>query len=361
MKKKLCNKVCKIIAIVLIIVFLFYLFNKKTLETFSNSTSNDNTTPDVQFPFKNIYDDKDRKIPIICISAPFRNDDHKKQYEDYKKKGFQFLGCSSYQEFPGNIYNPYEDPYYKTHTDNYEAMTNAWIHCFREPSKYLQTNIPKELISESDFVDPNILKPDSNIKKKYDFMYVCLDEGAKHKATNCKPGWQAHNRNWNLAKECLKVMCGNFKLKGLIIGRTNCDITEKCNKYISSMPFQPQSKFFKLIQQCKWLFVPNISDASPRVVTQAMCYNMPILMNKHIVGGWKYIDEAQTGSFFTDEKDISSSIYKLLNNINNYKPREWFAKYYGKIKSGKRLLNFLKEYFKNIDFLDANFVTFKRL
>ena len=127
------------------------------------------------------------------------------------------------------------------------------------------------------------------------------------------------------------------------------------------MPFQPQSKFLKLIQECKWLFVPNISDASPRVVTQAMCYNMPILMNKNIVGGWKYIDETQTGVFFTDEKDISSSLYKLQNNLTTYKPREWFIKHYGKVNSGKRLLAFLKEHFKSVDFLDANFVTFKRL
>jgi hypothetical protein len=363
MKNKIRDKVYNIIFVVFVIVLLFFLFSKQTIETFiNNSTPNgDNTTPDVKFPFKNIYDDKDRKLPIICIGAPFRNDSHKKQYEDYKTEGFQFLGCSSYQEFPGDIKNPHEDPYYKKNTDNYESMTNAWIHCFREPDKYLKPNIPKELISESDFVDPESLKPDPNIKKKYDFMYVCLDEGAKHEATNCKPGWQAHNRNWDLAKECLKVMCGDFKLKGLIMGRTNCDITEKCNKYISSMPFQPQSKFLKLIQECKWIFVPNVSDASPRVVTQAMCYNMPILMNKNIVGGWKYIDETQTGVFFTDEKDISSSLYKLQNNLTTYKPREWFIKHYGKVNSGKRLLAFLKEHFKSVDFLDANFVTFKRL
>ena len=74
----------------------------------------------------------------------------------------------------------------------------------------------------------------------------------------------------------------------MIIGRTNCNITEKCNKYISSIPYQPQSKFLEHLQQCKWIFVPNISDASPRVVTQAMSYNMPALMNKNIIGGWKY-------------------------------------------------------------------------
>ena len=92
MKNKIRNKVYNIIFVVFVIVLLFFLFSRQTIETFINSTPNgDNTTPDVKFPFKNIYDDKDRKLPIICIGAPFRNDSHKKQYEEYKKKGFQFL------------------------------------------------------------------------------------------------------------------------------------------------------------------------------------------------------------------------------------------------------------------------------
>ena len=357
MKNKNCNKIMSLVSVLFIIFLVFYMCKPK--EHFLNKQNNE--IPNVQFPFKNIYDDKNRKLPIIVIGAPFRNDTHKQKYNEYKNQGLYFIGSSSYQEFPGEIKNPYEDPYYKKHNDNYESMTNAWIHCFRNPNKYLKTNIPKALISESDFVDPFTLKPDDNIPKKYDFIYICLDEGTKHNATSCKPGWQSHNRNWDLAKECLKIMCGDFKLKGLIIGRTNCNITEKCNKYIRSMPFQPQSKFLKLIQECKWIFVPNISDASPRVVTQAMCYNMPVLMNKNIVGGWKYINNHHTGEFFNDENDLRNVLKKFLNNVSLYKPREWFINNYGKQKSGVRFLTFLKENYKDVDFKDANFVTFKRL
>ena len=55
MKNKIRNKVYNIIFVVFVIVLLFFLFSKQTLETFTNSTPNgDNTTPDVQFPFKNI-------------------------------------------------------------------------------------------------------------------------------------------------------------------------------------------------------------------------------------------------------------------------------------------------------------------
>tara|TARA_Y100001970_G_C14200049_1_gene840561 strand:- start:443 stop:1543 length:1101 start_codon:yes stop_codon:yes gene_type:complete len=359
--KKMKMKINKIFAILLICILLYCIFRNTKKQAKEHFTEPKDTTPNVSFPFKNIYDDKDRKLPIICIGAPFRNDEHKKQYEEYKKQGNYFLGSASYQEFPGEIKNPYEDPYYKKHNDDYESMTTAWIHCFREPNNYFKTNIPKLLMSESDFIDPEQLKPTPNTSKKYDFMYVCLDEGLKHESTKCIPGWQAHNRNWDLAKECLKILCGDFHLKGLIIGRTNCTITEKCNTYITSVPFQPQSKFFELLQECKWIFVPNISDASPRVVTQAMCYNMPVLMNKNIVGGWKYIDENHTGTFFTNEHDLSQSLQKFLRYFSIYKPREWYMKRYGKNKSGKQLLHFLKKYYHQVDFKDAEYAFFKRL
>ena len=98
--------------------------------------------PDVKFPFKNLYDDKDRKIPIICLSAPFRSDEHKKLYEEYKSSGFPLLGSSSYSEFPGELQNPYEDTYHKSHADNYETMVKAGMYCFREPHKYFKIKQP---------------------------------------------------------------------------------------------------------------------------------------------------------------------------------------------------------------------------
>ncbi len=51
------------------------------------------------------------------------------------------------------------------------------------------------------------------------------------------------------------------------------------------------------------LFVPSVSDASPRVITQGLALNCSIIVNKEIFGGFKYVNE-QTGSYFTDENDI---------------------------------------------------------
>jgi len=347
------------ISLLLTFFILFYVipyiyrYSYELVESFENDI-----VPTASFPFKNIYTDKDKKLPIIIIGAFFRSDKHMEMYEEYKKKGMNFLGISSYLEFPGEIKNPYEDTYHKRHPLDYESMVKTWLHCFRNPKKYLKSNIPKMLMSESDFIDPNKIKPDTSIKKKYDFIYICLDEGQKHDSTKCAPGWQGYNRNWDLGKKCLEIMCGEFKLKGLIIGRTNCEITSKCNKVLEQKPFQPQSVFLKMLQEAKFIFVPNISDASPRVVTQAMCYDMPVLMNKNILGGWKYINE-HTGEFFNNEKDIAHSIRKLLSK--KYTPRQWFIDNYGKEKSGRKLLSFLKKNYKEVNFNDIEYVTFKKL
>jgi len=53
----------------------------------------------VSFPFKNIYDSKNRITNIISIIACFRSDEHRKIYEKLKKEGYIFFGCCSYLEF----------------------------------------------------------------------------------------------------------------------------------------------------------------------------------------------------------------------------------------------------------------------
>ena len=83
-------------------------------------------------------------------------------------------------------------------------------------------------------------------------------------------------------------------------------------------------------------------------------------MNRNIVGGWKYVEE-KTGVYFTDVGDLATTLYQFLNNFHSYQAREWYTARYGKKISGRRLLSFLKEHYRNVDFKDAEYVTFKRL
>ena len=57
----------------------------------------------------------------------------------------------------------------------------------------------------------------------------------------------------------------------------------------------------KMYNKSRFIFLPNEKDASPRVLTEALCCDILVLLNKN-VGGWKYVNK-NTGEFFTDEKD----------------------------------------------------------
>ena len=142
-------------------------------------------------------------------------------------------------------------------------------------------------------------------------------------------------------------MCGKFGLKGVIIGRENCEIPKSCNGKIKILPFLKYYDFQKELQKARFLFVPNITDASPRVITESLCYDLRLLVNYNILGGWKYVTP-ETGEFFTNENDIVPALNKLLKNMDTYTPRKHFIENYGKEKSGSKLCQFIKHNYPNV-------------
>ena len=299
---------------------------------------------DMKRPFLNIYDDKGNKVNVVFITHPFTRDECIVQYNEGKKKGNHFLGMSSYCEFPAIVSNPHDvlhDPTIDAWTKyNYYELTEGWCHCFREPDKYITDPIIKKaLISESDFAPFEVHKPDSSVEKEYDFIYICLKDNDK-----CEEGWQSYNRNWELAQKCLDVMCKKHKLRGLLIGRINCKVPDSCHQMMELTDFLDYSKFIKMYNKSKFIFVPNNSDASPRVLTEAMCFDLPILVNHNIVGGWKYVDD-ESGMSFKDERDLETKLDGFIEKVNKkqYHSRKHFVENYGYLNAGKKLLDFVVE------------------
>jgi hypothetical protein len=103
------------------------------------------------------------------------------------------------------------------------------------------------------------------------------------------------------------------------------------------------------MKRCKTILVPNIYDASPRVITEAMCYNMPVLVNENILGGWHNVIPDVTGEFFTDEDTAVKAYEKVMANYSSYTPRDWYMKNRGKEISGAHLAKFLIEHYPTIN------------
>jgi hypothetical protein len=320
------------LVIISLIILFFLIRNKNT------------GIPSVSFPFKNIYDDKGKKLNIILISAPFREKKHMNLYKTYKKQGLSFCGISSYQNFPDKILNPFEDRYHEKEGHNYTKMVKAWLHCFREPPKILkESGIPLLLLTEADLIDLKKINRKST-EKEHDFIYICLKDNDK-----CEPGWQSYNRNWDLAKKCLEIMCNKYNLKGLLIGRENCDLPKGIDEKITNKPQVQYHELQSLMKKSRFLFVPNISDASPRVITEALSNDIPILVNYNIIGGWHNVESGVNGEFFRDENDISNSLEKIIMNYEKYKPADWLEKNRGEKRMGKVLANFLKANYPEIN------------
>ncbi len=355
----------KYIITAILLCIILYLLKKNNIifgDNFGNTLPKLDSVPH----FVHLYDNMGTMLNVVLISKPFSSDSEFKNYLINMNK-YIFIGISSYMEFPHVPTNPldnYQDEKnqptdaktYPHYLDMYYTICQGWLHCFREPGKYIPINKPHALISESDFINYKQNAPEPDIVKEYDFIYSC----PKVNADSTCNDWVSYNKNWELALKCLPILCEKYKLKGLLIGREGCEIPEGCKPYITTTGWVDNSMMRKHYQQARFQFVPNQRDASPRVITEGMSYGLPCLMNYNILGGWKYIDENKTGVFFTDENDIDNAIAKLLEKMPTYNVRQFIIDNYGPVNSGRKLKEFLFANFKDrLNIKDCDYITLR--
>ena len=214
---------------------------------------------------------------------------------------------------------------------DYGRLCDGWCHCFRQPDDYISPASPKALISESDFVDYRTVSPQticgtSAPKKDFDFMYVCL------------PGhWTEMTKNWPLAKACLHRLCNDLSLNGLLLGRWQI-LDLPFHRNLTIVGDVPRRTALEYIGRSRIVFVPSLMDASPRLLAEALCMNVSILVNRDILGGWKYVNQS-TGAFFDNEDDVAQAAAQCLSGPTE--PRAWFRANYGPMRSSLRLSGFL--------------------
>lgn len=343
--------------IILTLIFL-YLYKQYLKENFVDS----NNELTVSRPWVNIYDNNGNKLNVILLSRPFFNHNDEQIYKEKIKGKFNVLGISSYQEFPNQPYNPGDGYNNTTNKYNYNKWINmckGWLHCFKNPDDYLPSKMKNILISESDFIDCHIHKENKKVRKKYDFMYVCHRDNQSDCSKN---EWVAFNKNLELAEKCFSIICKKKNLKGLLVGRKGCKLPGGISESIETTKKLDYYDLLKKYDECKIIFLPNIHDASPRVLTEALAHNVRCLVNKELIGGWKYVNN-QTGEFFRDENDFEEKLNKILDNYDSYNPRDFFIKKYGIDKSGKKLKEFVYDIFGSkvnipkdkVDFLTPEF------
>lgn len=350
------------ILLILLAFTIILLISMCSTENFTNSKEivDEEGVPSVKRPFVNVYDNNGAKLNVILISKPFRDDSELKIYEKHKKNNI-FIGITSYLEFPNMPSNPFEDFNDNFKKFKYKEICEGWIYGFRNPEDYFPPDLPLLFASESDWIDCHNSKPNKEVEKIFDFIYICLKVDEKKEVCD---DWATYNKNWELAKKCLDIFCNKFKLKGLLIGRKGCDLPNGCS-YMETTNMLTHSELQKMYNKAKFIFLPNEKDASPRVLAEALACDIPCLVNKNILGGWKYVND-KTGEFFNNEKDISNSVEKLMNGIKNnqYQPRDYYIKNYSVENAGKVLKEFLYKHWsdrinlpeENVKYVSPEFV-----
>jgi hypothetical protein len=280
--------------------------------------------------FVDLIDENKKATNILGIVAPFAQ--KKDKYLDLKHKGHYFIGVSSYQNFPEKIINPGDSAMtHQLDTINTPELVEpiiGWCYCSKNPERYLPDSMTRTLLPESDFMNIPSYNYNANQVKKYDFIY------------NCQQGtWQDFCRNWKLGKQCVKIMCEKYNLKVLLVGKKGAPDEPK-HKNVECTGFLKWNDFKKKMSESRNIFIPNIYDASPRVAAEAMIFNLPVLENKNIIGGWHYIND-KTGMQFNDLSDFETVLTKFLKK-KTYEPRKWYTTHHGKKNASKKLYNFVK-------------------
>lgn len=254
------------------------------------------------------------------LHGPLQTASQQARFAELRRSGARFVGMSSYLDFPRAQAGGAID---------YEAVCEAWCHCFRQPDAYLPQAAPRALISVSDFTDwtwVNRAAAGGMSAGWYDLVYVGASEA-----------WQQPSKNWPLAARCLPRLYRELGLRSLVIGRPDEVFPEQ-----SGLSFRSRLAWPELLAQmaaARLLFVPNALDPSPRVIAEALCLDVPLLMHRHILGGWKYLNRF-TGAFFEDEHDVVRACAGVLDA--SLRPRDWFRANYGPELAARRLTALLR-------------------
>jgi hypothetical protein len=275
----------------------------------------------MKWPLQLVLDSHDRPTGWVVVHAPVVSPQRQAVLADLLRFGARFAGMSSDMSFPGLDAKDSID---------YTALCEVWCHCFRDPERRLPPNAPRTLLSASDFTDyVRVTREAANgaAAPDYDFVYIGATDA-----------WKQEAKGWPLALRCLPALCGEFGLRGLLVDTPREGVP--LLPTITLVPRLPWGRLLSLLASARFLFVPNELDASPRVIAEALSLDVPIVVNRRILGGWKYVT-SRTGVFFDSERDVVGAADSCLRG--SWSARAWFRSHHGPYLAGRRLLRLLRE------------------
>jgi len=227
-----------------------------------------------------------------------------------------------------------------------------WLHCYKDEN-IIKNNAPKELMSESDFVDPLFFPFYNNTKnkKKIDYIYFCLN----NKTTGITyKGFDVFLKLLPYLNSC--GMKGKLIFYAPLKGKIDIPYDRKrYKKHLFNSNLEiiykgyNQSQLSREMSLAKVCLFPNIKDCSPRLIPESLLSNTPVVVNRNIDGGWKYCKpNNEFGLCFENPENIC----EIINKASEIKEtrNKWINKY-GFEKSSRKLATMLHK----VDALDEKY------
>jgi hypothetical protein len=289
------------------------------------------------------------KTDYVIVRGELWSEEERRQFGELMaaNPSMRIIIMSSYMTFPGKNINPHDDPARNPATpfvnDVWRSRIVLWCHCFRCPERLWvpPAGVPRVLLSESDFYDPDSLKPFLGTPKKYDFF--CSFPGGQ---------WSDYIRQIEECKRWVDFIAEEMGLRVLVVGSGRAaDFSRRAERLTVIEGDLPWDRFVTHMASCRYMLNTSYVDASPRVVIEAMSLNMPVLLNERILGGWKYINN-DTGRTFRFEQDRRTVVSEFL--FGRYRPRAWVAENVGPRLGARRLAAALRSGASGISEPDAH-------
>jgi len=262
--------------------------------------------------------DKDgRQTNWVALHAPIVSPGRLELFAGLRRQGFRFVGFTSDGHFPGDCDGRLD----------YLALCEGWCHCLRDPGRVFPPDTPLAAISLSDFTDPACVSVDRFPRNSqgFDIIHVSAAEG-----------WKREAKNWPLARACLLRLAGDLKLSCLAVGVEEDEALASAG--IACVSELPWPDLMGQLASARLLLVASVEDASPRILAESLCLDTPVLVNRAILGGWKYVN-AFTGRFFSDVDDVGEATEKCLER--RFHSRAWFSANHGPVHAGRELRRLL--------------------
>lgn len=222
----------------------------------------------------------------------------------------------------------------------------AWCHVFRNPEKRLPQNVPTVFLAESDFIDSSLIQCIYRKSNTYDFCYFTLNSqsGYENKGLYAFIDMLPILHKMRVRGKVIVYFPNSGGVKKITVPLTHIrsHILSTCSSYITfHWGFLEEDQMDKCISGCKFGLFPNTVDNSPRILSEFLSRNVPVLVNEKIDGGWHYVNDF-TGSFFNIH-NIEKKVKFMFEH--HFDAKKYYDAHFGFERSAKKLADFLNPIF----------------